>query len=82
MGMSQTTFNRLFTVFYSLFFMGAFTYSLVTRWVIPWESIIGFIVPTVNHIVHQMNLTKIETKTIDANVTKTLANGKVSNNHE
>lgn len=75
--MSQTEFNRWFTTFYSLFFMGIFTYSLITGWVIPWESLIGFVVPTVNHIVHQVNLTKLESQNIASNLSQELArNGK------
>lgn len=79
--MNQVTFNRMFTILYSLFFMSVFLYSVITHWVIPWESIIGFVVPTVNHIVHQINLTKLETTTINADVTKSVSADAKGSNH-
>jgi hypothetical protein len=76
--LQQSTFNRLFTTAYSLFFMGYTIWVTAYRIPFQWEVLTGFIIPTVNHIIHQVNLTRLESQNITSDLTKTLArNGKL-----
>lgn len=59
--MSQDTFNKLVTTFLMLFFACVYVYSLITGHTIDWQQLLGFIVPTINHIVHQISGTQVQT---------------------
>ncbi len=77
--MTQDTFNKLYTILLTAFFMGVFGYGLITGRQVPWEYIFSFIIPSFNHIVHQIVgaqiVTTAQKSASDVQVAKIQKNG-------
>lgn len=68
MNLSQDAFNKVVTTSLMLFFMVMYVVSFVTGKNIDWTGLLAFIVPTVNHIVHQVTASQIQTKNVDKDI--------------
>ena len=81
MNISQETFNKIITVILFSFFMIMYALSWYTGKNVDWQALLTFLVPTLNHIMHQYTQNRVETKNIEANsaanVARITANGKV-----
>lgn len=64
--MSQVAYNRLVTTILLLFFMVNYVLFYLTGKVVDWQVLVGFIVPTINHIVHQITQASIRNTEIKA----------------
>jgi len=77
--MTQENFNRVITTILFLFFMVMYVISFVSGRVLSWEQLLPFLVPTLNHIMHQYTQYRVMTKNIEASaatdVAKIQANG-------
>lgn len=71
--MSQDLFNKIITLVLFAFFMTMYVISFITGKQVDWNQLLVFIVPTINHIVHQYTQTQVTTKNIDATTQKTVA---------
>jgi len=82
MNISQETFNKIITVILFSFFMVMYALSWYTGKNVDWQALLTFLVPTMNHIMHQYTQNRVETKNIEAssaeNVARITANGKTS----
>jgi len=77
--MSQDTFNKIVTLVLFTFFMVMYVVSFVTGKAVDWQMLLTFLVPTLNHIMHQYTQSQVTTKNIEAEketaVAKIQANG-------
>ena len=71
--MSQDTFNKIITITLFAFFMVMYTIGFITGRTIDWNQLLVFIVPTLNHIVHQYTSAQVSIKNTEANTTKAVA---------
>ncbi len=80
--MSQDTFNKLLTLGLFVFFCTMYVISFITGKSLNISEILTFLVPTLNHIVHQITQSQATIQTIKADVTKTVAavNGTTASN--
>lgn len=68
MNISQDTFNKMVTTALLVFFMVMYTISFLTGKTIDWQVLLGFIIPTVNHIAHQVTASQIQSKAVDKDI--------------
>ena len=78
LNITQDTFNKLVTSFLFLFFAGIYIYSLVTGKSVNWQELLGFLVPTLNHIAHQYSGTAVQVENIKADASKSVASSAVN----
>ena len=71
--MSQDTFNKIITITLFAFFMVMYTIGFITGRTIDWNQLLVFIVPTLNHIVHQYTQAQVTKTNIEANTQTTVA---------
>jgi hypothetical protein len=71
MSISQDTFNKMITLLLFFFFMAMYVISFVTSKPIDWQAMIAFIIPTANHIAHQITGTQVTLKNVDAAIAST-----------
>ena len=53
--------------------MGVFLYGLITGKTVNWEYIFGFIIPSANHVIHQIMGTQVKITTVKAQSQETVA---------
>ena len=78
MSLTQETFNKLITASLMLFFMIMYVLSFITGKTVDWNQLLVFIVPTLNHIVHQITQNQLTTKNIDARTQKAITQIQVT----
>lgn len=71
MNLSQDQFNKLITLLLFTFFMVMYVISFVTNKPIDWQAMIAFVIPTANHIAHQITGTQVTLKNVDAQIAGT-----------
>lgn len=71
--MSQETFNKILTIMLFLFFMTVYIVSFVTGKPIDTSGLLTFIVPSLNHVIHQITQSQIVLRKVDSDTQKTVA---------
>ena len=71
--MTQDTFNKIVTIVLFTFFMIMYVIAFLTGKTIDWNSLLVFIVPTLNHIMSQYTQAKVQTTSITATAQKAVA---------
>jgi hypothetical protein len=70
---SQEVFNKIITMILFAFFMVMYTISFLTGKSVDWQMLLTFLVPTLNHIMHQYTQARVTTKNIEADTATSVA---------
>ena len=73
MNISQDSFNKLVTIVLMTFFMGMYVVSFITGKHLDVEGMLGFLIPTLNHVVHQITQAQMSATSINASTQKEVA---------
>jgi hypothetical protein len=71
--LSQDQFNKLFTILLTVIVTCIFVYGLVTGKQVNLEYYLSFLIPTINHITHQIVSGSVASSNIQAEAQKTVA---------
>lgn len=66
--MSQDLFNKIVTIVLLAFFMTMFVVSFITNKPLNVQDMLAFLIPTVNHVVHQITGSQVVMKNVDAQI--------------
>lgn len=71
--MSQESFNRVVTLILFAFFLVIYVLSFIMNRMVDWQSLLVFIVPTLNHVVNQVIQGQVSQTSINADVQKVVS---------